>query len=290
MLPASTVIWPDSATILKRSRHVFCAHWKELLRLCRSVIKTSDQDTIHDLRVASRRFRAALELFYPFVQRGERAVLRKGVRKLTGALGGLRNIDEAELFFRSRAPSIVPVDGMLHTALADLRSRELKQVLKRIKAFDHVNLDRIVRSMVSGLHEDVITTHKSVSILAYFSEVSIRQYLPIHQRLAGATTPGRRTSRHALRIAIKKWRYFFEIVAPILDRDYARFLELLKEYQSILGIMNDMAEFEMLLKNLKLPHTTRHAAAQALQTEEMFLLESFTELTRQKPLTYTFLV
>src|SRR5471030_2866655 len=103
MPPKPVQLPPDTATILERFTGVLFAQWEELLRLRRAVLKSSDLDDIHDLRVASRRLRAALELFYPFAQKGSKTELKKSVRKLTLILGGLRNIDEALIFFQSRA-------------------------------------------------------------------------------------------------------------------------------------------------------------------------------------------
>lgn len=285
--PDSKRLWPDSATLLERSRGVLFAQWEELLRLRRAVIKSSGPDDIHDLRVASRRFRAALELFCPFVPKGLITALRKSIRSLTRTLGGLRNIDEAELFFRAHARSEASTGGKLFRALSKLRTVELKRIGKALKDFDHRHLGRMVREMVAGLNEASIT-ELDISLPAYFSDVSIRQYQLIHRLIAGSTSPEHRASRHALRIAVKKWRYFFEIIATILDRDYTQFLELLKEYQSILGRMNDIAVFELLLGDLKLPTDEREFARTALLTEDTRLLEDFTALIELKPLTYTF--
>ena len=212
------------------------------------------------------------------------------MRKLTRTLGGLRNIDEAELFFRSRTNTGKPAGIKLIRELSELRAIELKRIRKALKDFDHRNLDRSVREMAHGLNVDSISELKSISLLAYFSEVSIRLFMPIHQLLAGSTEPEHETSRHALRIAVKKWRYFFEIIATILDRDYTPFLELLKEYQSILGRMNDITEFRVLLGKVKLPHDEREYAEASLLAEDSHLLEIFTELVERKPLAYTFLI
>jgi len=283
-------LWPDSATILERSRGVFFAQWEELLRLRRAVLKTSDLDDIHDLRVASRRFRAVLELFYPFVPKVPKAELRKNIRTLTRILGGLRNIDEALLFFQARVRADDSADTALLRALSRLRPGEFKRIEKVLKAFDHRHLDRLVREMVAGVNEASIAERTSISLLAYFSDVSIRQYVPIHRLLTVSTVPEHHASRHALRIAIKKWRYFFEIISPILDRDYSPLLELLKEYQSLLGRMNDVAEFKLLLGAMKLPFDQREYAGEILIAEDALLLESFTELIERKPLVYTFLI
>ena len=290
MVPSPVRLLPDSAAFQERSRGVFFAQWEELLRLRITVLKTSHRDDIHDLRVASRRFRAALELFYPFLPKGAKTELRKQVRTLTRTLGGLRNIDEALLFFRSQDTSGHSSDSKLLRALAALRSGELKRIAKTLKTFDHRHFDRVVREMTAGLNEDSITARNSFSLLAYFSEVSIRQYLPIHHLLTDVTTTAHRSSRHALRIAIKKRRYFFELIAPILDREYTAILGLLKEYQSVLGQLNDIVEFEALLRDLKCRTSERGHARAALLTEEVLLLEKLAGLIDQKPLTYTLLI
>ncbi len=283
-------LWQDSATILERSRGVFFALWKDLLRLRRLVIKTADLDDIHNLRVASRRFRAVLELFYPFLRKDSKARLRKRVRKLTQILGGLRNIDEALLFFQAKSSAEASADTALIKTLIKLRPGELKRIEKTLKAFNHRTFDTIVRKMVADVNQSSIFDRGSISLLAYFSDMSIRQYLPIHRLLAVATVPEQQTSRHTLRIAIKKWRYFFEIISLILERDYTHVLGLLKEYQSILGQMNDVTEFELLLDTIKLPPDEREYAKETLLAENTSLLDSLIKLIERKPLVYTFLI
>ncbi len=281
-------LWPDSVTILERSRGVFFAQWQELLRLRHTVMKSFDIDDIHDLRVASRRFRAVLELFYPFTPKDSRTELRKKVRKLTQILGGLRNMDEALLFFRTRTDG--SADFKLCHTISKQRLLELKKIKKALAAFDHRKLDRMVREIVATLKEDSIADRNSITLLAFFSDVSIRQYIPIHQLLAVSTKPEFTAQRHALRIAIKKGRYFFKIIAQILDRDYTLHLGLLREYQSILGRMNDIAEFRLLLSNLELPKDEQEYAEEIFLNEDTLLLENFTKLVERKQLTYTFLI
>ena len=289
-MPKPVLLWPDPATIIEQFRGVFFAQWEELLRFRRVATRTSEQDDIHDLRVASRRFRAALELFYPFTPKGPKSELKKNIRGLTQILGGLRNIYEALIFFQSRARVDVSADNKLLLTLSELRTRELKFIDKALMLFDHTHLDRIVREMIAGLNEDSIRKRNGTSLLAYFSDVSIRQYLSIHRLLAGSTAPEHRLARHSLRIAIKKWRYFFEIISQVLDRDYAHIQDLLKEYQSLLGQMNDIAVFRVLISNLKLPSKERKYVKSILLSEEALLLEKFTKLIERKPLVYTFLM
>jgi CHAD domain-containing protein len=283
---------PDPAVILERSRGVLFAQWQELLRLRREVQKTADQDDIHDLRVASRRFRAALSLCRPFAPKCAIRALQKSIRSVTQALGALRNIDEALAFFRLHDSATVDhsLDSRLSRALTELRSNELKRIKKVLDAFKARELDRQVRGIVARLNREQIAESNRFSLVAYFSDVSIRLFLPIHRLLSIAAVPGNRSARHALRIAIKKWRYFFEIISPILDRDHTSVLDLLKEYQSVLGSMNDIVEFEILLNKLKLPTPVRESASGIFLAEDALLLEKFSALIEQKPLSYTFLL
>ncbi len=290
MSPEPVRLWPDSATILERSKGVLFAQWAELLRLRRAVLKTSDPDDIHDLRVASRRFRAALELFAPVSSSIPISKLKKCVRRLTRNLGGLRNIDEALLFFQSRTRSDISGNARFYNALSDMRPKEMKLINKALRAFDHTKLDRKVLEMVAEFNWDGTADGKIISLPAYLSDVSIRLYQPIHQLFAVSSAPEQRGSRHSLRIAIKKWRYFFELVAHVLDRDYSGILDMLKEYQSLLGRMIDVAVFEVILAEIKLAQDERQYFENILQSEDAILLKSFRELVELKPLEYTFLI
>ncbi|HIJ96120.1 MAG TPA: CHAD domain-containing protein [Desulfuromonadales bacterium] len=281
---------PDPAIILERSRGFLFAQWGELERLRREVQKSAEQDDIHDLRVASRRFRAALGLCRPFAPKSTIIALKKSIRIVTQALGALRNVDEALAFFRLHDSVDHSIDSQLYKALTVLRSKELKRIKKVFVAFKARELDHQVREIVARMNREQIAENNRFSLVAYFSDVSIRLFLPIHRLLAIATAPGNRSARHALRIAIKKWRYFFEIIAPILDRDNTPVLDLLKEYQTLLGSMNDIVEFEILLNKLKLPDHVRKSASVIFQTEDALLLEKFGALIEQKPLSYTFLI
>ena len=65
----------------------------ELFSFAEGVLDTSDIEGVHDMRVASRRLRAALEIFAPCFPKSEyRAVLRD-VKLLADALGERRDRD-----------------------------------------------------------------------------------------------------------------------------------------------------------------------------------------------------
>lgn len=273
---------------MERSREITLAQWRELLRLRRSVLEASDLEAIHDLRVASRRFRAAIRLFEPWLPQKNAALLQKNLRKLTRVLGGLRNIDEALLFFRLRTPAKSARGYQLCYLLTQMRESELARVKESLAAFDRHRLNRTVRKAAARLAAHHITADKCGSLPGYFSDTCRRLYQPIHDLLPTATSPEQRAPRHQLRIAIKKWRYFFEIVTPLLEYDATQILGLLKEYQTILGRMNDVAVFGTLCDSLTLSRRERRFVETTLQLEDKLLLQKLTELIRQRPLVYEF--
>ena len=277
----------QATAIAKRSRDVVLEQWHELLRLRREVLKTSDIEAIHDLRVSSRRVRAALRLFEAWLPPKITARLKKDLRGLTRTLGGLRNIDEALLFFRLRIPAEAVAGFQLPYVLTLMRSGELLRIEKTLKDVDHHRLNRSVRKAADSLEESQIAHNTTLPLATCFSDTGTALFQTIELLLPTALAPGQRESRHALRIAIKKWRYFLEITAPVLKRDYSATLGLLKEYQTILGRMNDVAEFGILCSGLALSRRERTFIETTLHAEDELLLKELGRLIEQKPLVQT---
>ncbi len=86
-------------SIAEQAGMVLFSQWKEFCRLRKAALGQYDTDTIHDLRVTSRRMRATVGLFEPFTSGRAVKTLSKELRNVTRVLGHLRNIDEAILFF-----------------------------------------------------------------------------------------------------------------------------------------------------------------------------------------------
>lgn len=266
-----------------RMQELMRAQRHELLRTREAVLATSDVEAIHDLRVTSRRFRATLRLFEPWLPKKTAAELKKSTRNLTRVLGGLRNIDEALIFFREHTSAGSETGEQVAALLAKKRPKELARITKVLTEMDQCRLDRLVQKAAGRL-----TKSKSLHLSDYFATTCTSLFQPIHKLLPAARKKNKRESRHALRIAIKKWRYFFEIMAPVLERDCSDILALLKEYQTILGRMNDVAEFETVCGKLKLSRSERSFVKETLHAEDKQLLRQLTELIKQKPLVYTF--
>ncbi len=66
---------------------------QEIFAFRDGVLDTNDPERVHDMRVATRRLRAALEIFAPCFPKGEHKELLREVKKLADALGERRDPD-----------------------------------------------------------------------------------------------------------------------------------------------------------------------------------------------------
>jgi CHAD domain-containing protein len=69
------------------------ARTQELVDHAEGVLDTSDIERVHDMRVASRRLRAVLEIFEPCFPQGDYKTVLRDVKALADALGERRDPD-----------------------------------------------------------------------------------------------------------------------------------------------------------------------------------------------------
>ena len=260
---------------------VLFSQWNELCELQERVLRQGDTESIHDLRVASRRMRATIGLFAPFIAGKAVKKISKELRLVTRELGRLRNIDEAVIYFGVLAAPLPALRGMLPAA----RKEEMKTAKDVLKLFPRQRMDGMLRESVAGLAG---THYDDQTLPVYLSEKSIQRYKAVYDLLVPATIPENAGTRHALRIAIKKWRYLLETLGQICQHDYSATLETLKEYQSLLGSLNDIVEFAALCGTLTLPVHEREEIKTALALDSAAYLARFIETAAVRPLQYTF--
>jgi CHAD domain-containing protein len=111
-------------------------------------LDTGDIEGVHDMRVATRRLRAALEVFAPCFPRGDHGTLLKEVKQLADALGRRRDpdvaIEKLEALSRSLAPPERPgVSGLV----AELRDEQEAAQSTLAAALDRVEQARLAERL-----------------------------------------------------------------------------------------------------------------------------------------------
>src|SRR4051794_37258862 len=133
------------------ARRAVAVRAEELFEHSANVLDTEDIERVHDMRVATRRLRAALEVFAGAFEKDELRPVLRDVKRLADALGERRDPDvHIEEFTRLRerfaAPDRPGIDLLLdelraaqaqgnerlEQALADARDSQLDERLKRL--------------------------------------------------------------------------------------------------------------------------------------------------------------
>ncbi len=199
-----------------------------------------DVTSLHQARVATRRLRAALPLVVP----GRTAEkLARSVRKLTQALGPVRELDVALLILDEFEDSgDVPRAAIqrLRTAIGEER-RQLQADLQRL--LEDFDLGRLRKRALSAArkHEGK-TSHRvrdpkrAAKARDRARQRAGRLALAI-ESAAGLYLPDR---LHDVRIAVKKLRYTLELEQSFTASRATARLRTLKNAQNLLGRMHDL--------------------------------------------------
>lgn len=276
---------PDPRVLLETLGQTLSSQWDELLSLRQSVLKRGEDEAIHDLRVASRRLRTALELAAPGIGRQQIRYLRRPVRELTRELSQLRNLDEASIYLQG-----LHDDGVapLTAALGQQRRHELRRIRRLLKQLPCTRLTQKLHQAVAQLLNTGGDHHHGV--VGWLSERNVELYRPIYSLMQVPELPERAEERHRLRIAIKKWRYFNELLASLCSRQPGQLVTLLKQYQNLLGDLNDREVFlEMVRSALIIPAALRQRIEQRISEQHQQLVLQFEKVLKRQPLQYQFM-
>lgn len=122
---------------------IIWTRFQEMMSFADAALEGSDPEGVHDMRVASRRLRAALELFQDVFPVKQLAPFRRGVKELADTLGEVRDLDvlieRLEADQRGRPPSQrLVLQEMIEELRADraVRRKTLKEALGRIDRSD----------------------------------------------------------------------------------------------------------------------------------------------------------
>lgn len=183
---------------------------------------------LHQLRVGLRRLRSALRAFRTILPRKEARRLRRALRKLSPELGPARDWDVV----REKLAAARVAPGVL--ARTEKRRSQARQAARRA-----VRSKAFAQLIAQGR---ALVAQASPKTLAEFGATALARAhgkLVKEARDVEWSNPAR---RHAVRIRVKRLRYSCEFFAGAFPaKRAAPYLRALKELQTILGELNDIA-------------------------------------------------
>jgi CHAD domain-containing protein len=239
------------------------AVWKYLsaqadqLRAYDPLARRDAPDAVHQMRVAARRMRSALQAYGRVVDRGTTQGLVEELRWLGRELTGARDSEVTEQRLTEALDSLPPdlVLGPIHAQLA--------RVMRRRHAEGH---DRAVATLADDRYlrmHDAIEALLADPPLTSRAHRSAQRELPksvgkawtrteARLRAARRTAPGEEHDRalHETRKAAKRLRYAVEVAGPSIGKPANRLRRALKAVQTVLGEHQDAVTIRPVLREL----------------------------------------
>jgi CHAD domain-containing protein len=200
-----------------------------------------DIEELHDMRVATRRLRAALALFRDVLP-PQAEELREELRWLAAVLGAVRDLD---VQLEQLEEWIAALPAADRDALEKLRAllleerREARTAM--LEALDSRRYQALVRrfgSMVRAARRprSALARQPATAVAPDLVEASFRRVRKAARRIGPDSQPA---DYHRVRIACKRLRYTLEFLADVYPGETKRLVKRLVALQDILGLNQD---------------------------------------------------
>ena len=212
------------------------------------VLVSEEPEFIHQMRVATRRLRAALRLFAPRLPSGFADELLPPLRQLMDKLGRARDLDVLLTEIAMPVMRALPDEPRLALLVGSVTNR---QYAAREAATRHLRTHAYGRSMLAAtaaLHGPHFGEAAGQDTVSAFAGERLKRLRKRVLALADAASSDDPASLHRLRIGIKRLRYALEFFAPLCAaKALQALLRQLGVLQDELGQLNDLASAGLLL-------------------------------------------
>jgi len=242
-----------------------------------------DIEELHDMRVATRRMRAALRVFGDYLDLEQMKPYVKGLRRTGRTLGAVRDLD---VFWEKTQRYLDTLPAARQSDLDPLRVVwEAERERARERMITYLDSDRYIR--FKERFSEFLQT-PGAGALPVFSQKGeplphrLRHVTPVavYQRLAvvraydeWVTGPDVPLGRlHQLRIAAKGLRYTLEFFREVLSPEAKKPIDEIKSLQDHLGDLQDAIVASNLLRDFLTWGTWGHAQSQRTGKEKIVSL------------------
>lgn len=213
---------------------------------------SADPEYIHQMRVATRRLRAALRLFSPLLPADFAAPLLEPLRELMTVLGHARDLDVLLTEIAAPVLHALPDEPRLAALVGIITERRFDTRQAALRFLRSPRHGSTVLQVLAALHASAKVgageTAPSPLTLIEFAESRLCRLRKKVLRLAAHAHIDQPDSLHALRIGIKRLRYALEFFTPLAaPKAMHRMLAHLASLQDTLGQINDLANAGALL-------------------------------------------
>jgi CHAD domain-containing protein len=214
-----------------------------------------DGRAIHQARVASRRLREAVPVLATGVKGSGVAKARRKIRRLTKALGSVRELDVTLAIL----DELAALDTLPRHAMEDVRRHVITQRDERravmLKRLGHVNLSKLDRRL--GDVGEALQQADSERWRDALGSRLVKRSKALGAAVAEAGHMYAPDRLHRVRIAAKKLRYAMELAADAGLKTAAAPVRVLKRAQDTLGRLHDFQVLQTYVAAVQAAPPTR---------------------------------
>ncbi len=225
------------------ARHIIAGYFREMMAHKEGAKHGTDIKFVHDMRVASRRLRTALDDFataFPDYVGKKFKKRYKKIRKITRTMGGVRDLDVLiARFYKEKATLREAEKADVQALIAHLKQQREVARQPMLALFDKLD--------ASDFETKFLTFFDTPAFEVQFRGAHIRNIIrqkveDVYEWARFIRDPARREELHEMRIAIRRLRYSMEAFTP----NAASLIEIV-EWQRMLGSIHDCdVVFEVL--------------------------------------------
>lgn len=209
-------------------------------------VRRAEPDSVHQMRVATRRLRSTLRSFGTVVNRADTEQLADELQWLGGVLGEARDseVQAARLDQHVRQTDteqlLGPVQARIQAHSAKTRAKSLAAVAAALKSERY---DGLLGQLEQLIGDPPPGDEASYPAGRALPAATLRSYRKTRRRMRAALrAPAGREQEAALhqaRKGAKQTRYAAEAVSPVLGKEAAKLARRMKKLQSVLGDHQD---------------------------------------------------
>jgi CHAD domain-containing protein len=227
------------------------------LRALDPLVRHDVPDSVHRMRVATRRLRSALATFRPMLDAAVTDPLRDELKWLAGSLGEVRDTEvmhERLTALVAAEPSEAVRGGADARVERELVRRYGAARVEAMKAMRSPRYHDLLERLDALLSAPPWTERASEGAEVALPARVSRDWKRLERRMstaAEATDPTERAARmHEARKAAKRLRYAAETAVPVHGKDARRLVKHAKRLQTVLGDHHDAVVTQAWLRDL----------------------------------------
>ncbi|WP_415362982.1 CHAD domain-containing protein [Saccharothrix sp. BKS2] len=213
-------------------------------------VRRREEDAVHQLRVATRRMRSALQAFGAVVARDRTRELTDELKWLAGVLGEARDLEVLRDRFE-RAVDGLDEELVLGPVRAQLTRyfapKEVAAQEAAVAALDSPRYFALLDAVDALVEDPPFTPLGAKKATKVLPDLVARTYRRLAKRVAAADDD---TGLHEARKSAKRLRYSVEVAEPVFGKRGKAYRDRVKEVQTLLGEHQDGVVARPVLREL----------------------------------------